>query len=229
MALLEYNLKGMQQKNVPASDRKAVFCRPGYESDGLLLHSHRLNDLLDEVLIGERINAVPRISRPAVPDPSYRLADLEHQAIANLLTQFTAKGPEALEGWLRQCWWLTALPQQLNRFRDSRPTQILYLVPQDADNPASKFVFMEKDRKGKLSKAEQLQNIRHKEDTVPKNRFWLQRDYHAILQTTAKSFEISVEKAASRFGEISIPLNEDGQKQFSYSPQVGLTEIKQGK
>lgn len=229
MVLMEYNLKGMQQRNVHANDRKAVFCRPGYESDALPLRSHRLNDLLDEALIYERINAVPRISRPTTLDPNYRLADLEHQAIATLLTQFTAKGPETLEGWLRQCWWLTALPQQLNRFRDSRLTQILYLVPQDADDPASKFFFMERDQKGKLSKAEQLQNIRHKEDSVPKNRLWLQRDYHAILQTTAKSFGISVGKAASRFGEISIPLNEDGQKQFSYSPQLGLTEIKQGK
>ncbi|MFZ6755475.1 type I-F CRISPR-associated helicase Cas3f [Undibacterium sp. Dicai25W] len=229
MVLMEYNLKGIQQRNVPAIDRKAVFCRPGYESDALPLSSHRLNDLLDEALIGERINAVPRISRSTILDPNYRLADLEHQAIANLLTQFTTKGPETLEGWLRHCWWLTALPQQLNRFRDSRPKQILYLVPQNADDPASKFVFMEKDQKGKLSKAEQLQNIRHKDDAAPNSRFWLQRDYHTILQATAQSFGISEEKTASRFGEISIPLNEDGQKKFSYSPQLGLTEVKQGK
>ncbi|MBR7800391.1 type I-F CRISPR-associated helicase Cas3f [Undibacterium fentianense] len=229
MALLEYNLKGMQQKNVLAIDRKAVFCRPGYESDSLPLRSHRLNDLLDEALIGERINATSRISRPAFLDPHNRLADLEHQAIANLLTRFDAKGPESLEGWLRQCWWLTALPQQLNRFRESRPTQILYLVSQDENDPEGKFVFMEKDQKGKLSKAETVQNIRHKEDTAPKNRLWLLRDYQAILQATAECFGISMEKAASRFGEISIPLNEDGQKQFSYSPQLGLTEVKQGK
>ena len=88
---------------------------------------------------------------------------------------------------------------------------------------------MEKDQKGKLSEAEKLQNICHKEDKAPKNRLWLERDYQTILQTTAKSFGISAVKAASRFGEISIPLNEDGQKQFSYSPQVGLTEIKRGK
>jgi CRISPR-associated endonuclease/helicase Cas3 len=229
MALLEYNLKGLKQKNVPANDRKAVFCRPGYEGGAWTLRSHRLNDLLDEALIGDSINAVPRISRPAKLDPHNRLADLEHQAIATLLTQFTAKGPEALEGWLRQCWWLTALPQQLNRFRDSRPTQILYLMQQDTDDYATKFVFMEKDQKGKLTKAEQVQNITHMDDDVPKNRLWLHRDYRVILQATANNFGISLEKAASRFGEISIPLNEDGKKKFCYSPQVGLTEIKQGK
>jgi len=49
------------------------------------------------------------------------------------------------------------------------------------------------------------------------------------LQATANNFGISLKDAASRFGEISIPFNEDGQKKFCYSPHVGLTKIKQGK
>lgn len=225
IALLQYNLKGFKQLNAEIKKRKAVFCRPGYESDSFVLNSHRLNDLIDEKSIGERINASPRISRPATLDPQNSLADLEHYSIANLLTQFNARGPESLEGWLSQCWWLTALPQQLNRFRSTSPTQILYLMS-DSDDSSTKFIFMEKDQKGNLAKAEKTQRISHKVDTVLKNRLWLQRDYQQILQQTAKRFNITVAKAASKFGEISIPLNEDGKKQFSYSSQMGLIEIK---
>lgn len=226
IALLQYNLKGLKQSNTPNKQRKAVFCRPGYESDSFTLHSHCLNDLIDEKSIGECINAVPRISRPITLDPHNRLADLEHQAIASLLTKFKAKGPESLEGWLSQCWWLTALPQQLNRFRDSRPTQILYLVPEDPDDPTTKFIFKEKDQKGNLVKVEQMQRISHKEHVTAEGRMWLLRSYRKILQHTADKFGINLEKTASRFGEISVPLNEDGSKQFSYSAQFGLTEIK---
>jgi len=225
MALLEYNLKGFKQIHTQTNQRKAVFCLPGYEGE-VVLNSHRLNELIDEKSIGERINAVPRISRPLVLDPQNRLADLEHHVIGNSLTQFTNKGPEALEGWISQCWWLTALPQQLNRFRESAPTQILYLMPEKPDEPDTKFIFQEKDQQGNFSTAEQTNNINHKEDDLSDNRLWLPRDYQQILQQTAEKFDISFYKAASKFGEISVPLNEDGSKQFSYSPQFGLSEIK---
>ncbi|MEB0139127.1 MULTISPECIES: type I-F CRISPR-associated helicase Cas3f [unclassified Undibacterium] len=226
IALLQYNLKGFKQSGTKVKQAKAVFCRPGYESDSLILYSHRLNDLIDEQSIAERINAVPRISRPTDLDAHHRLADLEHQAIANALTQFKAKGPESLEGWLSQSWWLTALPQRFNRFRASRPSKILYLMPEDGSDPACKFIFMEKDQKGKLAKVEEMQRISHNAHTVAEDRVWLMRDYRNILQHTADIFGISVESAASRFGEISVPVNEDGSQKFTYSAQFGLTEIK---
>lgn len=226
IALMQYNLKGLKQINAESGKRRAVFCHPGYETDACILRSHRLNDLIDEKLVADRIDASPRISRKPTLDPYNNLAELEHFAIAKLLTQFGAYGPESLEGWLTQCWWLTALPQQLNRFRESRPTQILYLMPENQCDTDTKFIFMEKDDNGKFSKVEKIQGIRQNEDVVARNRLWLQRNYQEILEETANAFEIDVTKAASRFGEISIPLNEDGKKQFRYSPQTGLTEIK---
>jgi CRISPR-associated endonuclease/helicase Cas3 len=226
MALLQYNFKGFKQVNVEASKRKAVFCRPGYERDSAILNSHRLNDLISEKLIAERINASLRISRSVTLDPRNNLADLEHYEIAKLLTQFNGMGPETLEGWLKQCWWLTALPQQLNRFRESEQTQILYLMPEDQYDTDTAFIFKAKDEKGNFSKAEQMQSISHKAATVAGDRLWFKRDYQKILEAIANGFGITVEKAASRFGEIVIPFNEDGKKQFSYSPQTGLTEIK---
>ena len=71
-----------------------------------------------------------------------------------------------------------------------------------------------------------MQRIRHKENAMPENRMWLVRDYQKILKQTAVEFGITVEKAASRFGEISVPLNEDGRKQFYYSSQLGMTDVK---
>ena len=225
MALLQYNLKGLKQLKTETNKRKAVFCHPGYESDSFPLKSHRLNDLINEQSVGERIDASLRILRSITLDPYNCLADMEHDSIAKLLTNFTATGPESLEGWLSQNWWLTALPQQLNRFRASSPTQILYLMPENSNTSDTKFVFMAKDKKGNLTKAERMQKIEHKA-TLVSDRLWLQRDYQEILSQIATSFGIAVEKAASRFGEIAIPLNDDGKKKFSYSPQMGLVEIK---
>ena len=34
-----------------------------------------------------------------------------------------------MQGWLSGCWWLTALPQRLNRFRESAPQLKLFLMP----------------------------------------------------------------------------------------------------
>jgi CRISPR-associated endonuclease/helicase Cas3 len=225
MALMQYNIKGLEQLNEINKKRNAVFCNPGYEGGALVLQSHKLNDVLNEESINNCINAAPRIFKPAILEPCRYLTDLEHQAIADVLTDFKAKGPETVEGWINQCWWLTALPQQLNRFRDSRPTQLLFLMPEDSGNSKTKFVFMERNEKGSFSKVEIMQNISHKNESVSENRIWLYRDYLSILQTVAESFGIDIEKAASRFGEISIPLNEDGSKKFCYSPQVGLVEI----
>jgi len=224
MALLQYNLKGFKQLNMEFKNLTPAFCHPGYETSVLKLNSHKLNDLVDEQLIRERINATPRISRQETLDERNRLDDLEHFAIAGLLTKFNAKGPEALEGWLSQCWWLTGLPQQLNRFRESRPTQILYLMP-NPDERETKYVFMEKDKKGNLAKAELLQGISHNAHPIKENRLWLHRNYEVILEQTATKFGITEKRAASKFGEISIPLNEEGSKRFSYSPQTGLNEI----
>ena len=217
IAIMQYNLKALRQ------DKKPAYCRPGYEVKSLKLASNDLTQLIDEVAINKAINAIPRIQQPENLRPKYQLADLEHQAINNSLTQYQTKGPQGLQAWLSESWWLTAVPQQLNRFRDSRPDITLYLVWRD-----DKAIFCEKTECGEFIPCTERQNVTsfpaftHDE----KSKLWLERDYETALRrlidsnTQENEEEQLMLKKSKRFGEINFP--EAKNKGFFYSDQFGL-------
>jgi CRISPR-associated endonuclease/helicase Cas3 len=220
IAIMQYNLKALRQ------DKKPAYCRPGYEVKSLKLASNDLTQLIDEVAINKAINAIPRIQQPENLRPKYQLADLEHQAINNSLTQYQTKGPQGLQAWLSESWWLTAVPQQLNRFRDSRPDITLYLVWRD-----DKAIFCEKTECGEFIPCTERQNVTsfpaftHDE----KSKLWLERDYETALRrlidsnTQENEEEQLMLKKSKRFGEITIP-NSDKQK-LVYSDQFGMLSL----
>ena len=220
IAIMQYNLKALRQ------DKKPAYCRPGYEVNSLKLASNDITQLIDEVAINNAINAIPRIQQPENLRPKYQLADLEHQAINNSLTQYQTKGPQGLQAWLSESWWLTAVPQQLNRFRDSRPDITLYLVWRD-----DKAIFCEKTESGEFIPCTERQNVTsfpaftHDE----KSKLWLERDYETALRRLIDSNAQENEeeqlmlKKSKRFGEITIP-NSDKQK-LVYSDQFGMLSL----
>lgn len=220
IAIMQYNLKALRQ------DKKPAYCRPGYEVKSLKLASNDLTQLIDEVAINKAINAIPRIQQPENLRPKYQLADLEHQAINNSLTQYQTKGPQGLQAWLSESWWLTAVPQQLNRFRDSRPDITLYLVWRD-----DKAIFCEKTECGEFIPCTERQNVTsfpaftHDE----KSKLWLERNYETALRRLIDSNTQENEedqlmlKKTKRFGEITIP-NSDKQK-LVYSDQFGMLSL----
>lgn len=222
IAIMQYNLKALRKDAGPA------YCRPGYEVNSLKLATHDLCLLLDETALNTTINAIPRIQQPEILRAKQQLADLEHQVMNNSLTQYQTKGPQGLQAWLTECWWLTAVPQQLNRFRESSPDKTLYLVWQDG-----KAVFCEKTERGEFVSVGDRQNIK----TVlslsieGKTRLWMQRDYEIALSQLFDSDseeesqqEQSMKKISKRFGEITIPENKD--QGFFYSDQFGLFPYK---
>lgn len=225
MALMQYNLKGYLQKfDESKRKRTPVFSRPGYETGGKgLLKTHNLSELLEKQTITTCINATPRIMRSQDLTPGTNLVDLEHHVISKLLTNFTEHGPESLEGWISQCWWLTALPQQLVRFRASQPDIKLFLVP-EGDEEDPDFVFMEKDKKGVPTEVETLYRISHKTFQGDLGRIWFERDYLELLKEISKQYGFDLKKAALRFGEISIPKEENNSTRFLYSPQNGFVK-----
>lgn len=220
IALMQYNLKGLRKDGRPA------YYRPGYENNKTLkLATHDLSQLIDVANLSAGINAIPRIQQPDVLRPKQQLADLEHQAMMNYLTKYTEKGPQCLQAWLTECWWLTALPQQLNRFRESSPDIVLYLVWEDG-----KTIFCEKNEHGQFIPREEINNIVHAEplkDTAIKN-LWLERDYEVELrhlyqtdgQDTEKQEKQFMKEKSRRYGELALP-DRDGQS-FVYSNQFGL-------
>jgi CRISPR-associated endonuclease/helicase Cas3 len=218
IAIMQYNLRALLRQ-----DGKPAYCRPGYEVNSLKLVSHDLCQLVDEATINATINAIPRIQQPKTLRPKQQLADLEHQVMNNSLTQYQAKGPQGLQAWLSECWWLTAVPQQFNRFRESSPDITLYLVWQEG-----KPVFSEKTERGKFIPFGDRQNIKIAPSLTEevKSKLWLERDYEAALRrhldsdTEESQEEQAMKNKSEGYGEISFPENKD--QGFFYSDQFGL-------
>jgi len=214
IALMQYNLKGLLGK------QNSVFCRPGYESPEHRLKTHDLKQLVDVAALSERLDAEPRINKPALLKPETNLADLEHQTIHHLLTDYSKQGPESMQGWLAGCWWLTANPQAFVRFREGHPQVLLYLIPNEDDE----WQFVEKGQYGEppitrekmygIGKNEQLTN-------QEKQRLWMFRDYETLLLELEKP---SLEKTALVYGEIGLPTygKDPNDLSFVYSSQFGL-------
>jgi CRISPR-associated endonuclease/helicase Cas3 len=222
LILLDYNHKGWKQHR-GAENIRPVFVRPGYESPELQFSSHALSDLVNDESIRERIDAVPRIKRRDSLEPTKNLVEMEHYWMERLLSDYSAVGPETANGWISDWWWLTALPQQFTRFRDSKLTQMLYVVPQTEDPECTKFEFAQKDDFGVPRSVEKLLNIHWDSDLeVVQQRLWNNWDYQTILENVAAQFAISPYQAACRFGQIDIEIQHGGSNQFVYSPHFGL-------
>lgn len=221
IAVMQYNLNALRQDGRPA------YCRPGYETAKTLrLTTHDLCQLVDETALNHVVNAVPRIQQSESMQPNQRLADLEHQAMHLILTRYDQKGPQCLQAWLNECWWLTAVPQQLNRFRESEPDMNLYLVWRE-----SKAVFCEKSERGEFISRQSRNDITEHDELTEtmRSRLWLERDYRqALLEQIGTEnqfnadFEQLITKESERFGEITFPKRGSNDRKWFYSDQLGL-------
>ena len=217
IALLQHNLKTVKAGNQPG---KKYFCRPGYE-DKIVLDTHDLCKLIDTKAIAESVNAIPRIQKPLYLNYRNSLADLEHMVTQNLLANYMGVGPEKLQGYLAECWYLTALPQALNPFRKGEPTTKIFLMYEpDGD----RYIFIEKDEQGHPINREKILNISHQ--GISKNqekRLWLKRDYGVRLEQYAEQRDWSKKRTSLRYGELSFVYREN--QEYEYSDQFGLITI----
>ncbi|NOR71762.1 MAG: type I-F CRISPR-associated helicase Cas3 [Methylomarinum sp.] len=213
VALLQHNLRGLKNK-------KTAFCYPGYENEDFHLNSHDLAKLIAVEKIAERLDSQPRISRIDQLQPHDNLVDLEHHCIENLLNKPEAIGPETLQGWLSSDWWLTGLPQEYIRFRNSSPQAIRYLVPHEQFD--DKWRFAEKDDQGEIVPNDS--DIKHYSLSDKElERLWLYRDYEQLLLALNQGEDLT--KLALIYGEINLPSYGDNSNnlEFSYSNQLGLS------
>lgn len=227
IAIMQYNLKALQGKPV-------AYTHPGYEqppgnaSGQLQLETHDLNELLLGCEIEKSITAIPRIQKSPILMPSKRLVDLEHQTMTYLLTQYDQVGAESLQGWLKQVWWLTALPQYLSPFRQGNQSIRLYRI---RDRKSDDWVFAEKTAQGELIPRSLMNDIQPLQpiESSQTHRLWLNRDYAELLKIISEAKDISLNKAAERYGEISIQVYSDEvpNLRFDYSDQFGLQKRAQ--
>lgn len=224
MALLQYNLKGYRD---PQADN--VFSRPGYEQGTWqLAPSKSLDDVLDLKVITKSVDAVPRIQKDSAA-PSKKLAALEHFAISRTLGCHyltgevkggLARSPQTLWGYTDDYWWLTALPQQFNRFRNSAPGLSLYRVLDEQSGP----VFKVYDRRTGWVHIEKSMGIQNQ--LLPEKlqqRLWLVRDYVALVMAHSHQRDESPERISQLMGELSLSFYQDGNR-YRYNDQLGLVK-----
>lgn len=218
IGLLQYNLKALLQ-----GGDKPAFCRPGFESPRQPLATHDLNLLIPAEHL-QSITAAPRIRCTAELKPANNLADLEHYCIQTLLTSYGKHGPESLQGWLSECWWLTALPQHLTPFRRQDCQQTLFDVPDEKAD----WLFVEKLPQGGVNTVESTYKIERVGLTdLERERWWLYRDYAELLEQQAVDKEWSLTDTALHYGEINVRIDDNDLQTgerfvFAYCEQLGF-------
>ena len=205
---------------------KVAFEKPGFELNNarFRLQTKDLKQLLDIQQIETSINAIPRIQAKQPLHATQNLADLEHAVTADQLTSYDKNGAKPLNGWLSEMWYLTALPQRFNPFRQSSPNIQLFRVMKNR-----KLAMCEKDDFGQYIDRSQCYSITNMElNDLEKQRLWLNRDYCDILRRLAvdqngetDNIDEKIEALSKRYGEIMLPeYLED--KKMMYSDQFGL-------
>ncbi len=226
IALMQYNLKGIKElPNPEPNDNTKVFNKPGFEIL-IKLKSHKLNDIINAQDIQQRLDAIPRIQKPQYMDVHFmrrinqaeNLAELEHAATWLCLTNYKAKGPDTLQGFLVEHWHITALPQFLTPFRKSQKTTKVFLAF-DVNKEESKFC--EKNNEGYAVDREQILSIvRYKLSDLANSRLWIHRDFDASCALLSEQQEISQRIISLRYGEVNFPHSE--KQQYIYNDQLGL-------
>ena len=205
IAIMQYNIEAL------TTGKQIVFAKPGFECRQYLLSSHDMNCLVNTQQLANGINAVPRIVRPEQLYPHDKLVHLEHQVL-NDFRDLTLHGAGYIHGWQEEAWWLTALPQQFNKFREGKQEIELCLQDKEGDGLA----FYEQDSQTKeWVKREAAYGIVHEQVEVGE-RFWLKRNYQQALADYSASKEGRM--ADVRIGVLTIP----GHSDWRYADQFGM-------
>ncbi|SGZ16822.1 Putative uncharacterized protein [Moritella viscosa] len=226
IALMQYNYKAFKDGNQKG---EKYFIRPGYEEYiKNAFPTHDLCQLVNESHVSKNLNAIPRIY-PLPPSEQQRLAALEHRVTRDTLCSYDSYGPEALEGYLSQAWFLTALPQKLNPFRQSEPNTKIFFVANSDHEPC---YFSQKDEQGcrvtdiygDLINVEGLLQITHVElSDYERSNLWLERNYLNLLSEHTDEINLpTVRQVSLRYGELSFVMREG--KKYEYSDQFGLIQ-----
>lgn len=199
VAVMQFNIKGLK------NEKGLAFIRPGYESQTYQLQSHDLTQLIDVDAFAARIDAIPRIQKANILHPTQKLIDLEQQTMADFNDK-KGIGPATCNGWQNEWWWMTALPQQCNRFREQIVDNLtLYAVYCQGD-----ITFQEYDERKKIyeSRNKDLGIQPYEADDMMKQRLWLSRNYIHLLRkylSDTEDEEKELERISKKWGEVTIP------------------------
>lgn len=216
IALMQYNWKAYKEND---EEGEKYFNRPGYEEE-LTLDTHNLKQLIDADVIEKRLDAVPRIQKNEKLNYRTSLTDLEHFVTQSELTSYQRLGPETLQGYLQETWYLTALPQHLNPFRKTeKSTNVFLTYNEDKDS----CFFAEKDDSGDPIDREDILQIQRSElSNDEQKKLWLIRDYQSLLDEYAEKNESNKRRVSLRYGELSFVRRDS--TEYEYNDQFGLVK-----
>jgi len=217
IGILQYNWKAFVEQD---KAEEKYFQKPGYE-DKAIMETHDLYNIIDQTQIAQRLDAVPRISKPTNLNYKNDLAHLEHHVTQLELTNYKNKGPQSLQGYLTEHWFLTAMPVVATPFRHSQPSLNIFLVYNEHKETC---VFCEKDEQGYAITREDTLGIERLSLTqTQQENLWLTREYQVLLTNYVKEESLPNKRRVSlRYGELNFNYNDS--KQYQYNDQLGLVE-----
>lgn len=249
IAIMDYNILGLKEEggvghaNGPMDynilglkEQKRAFIWPGYEDGKYVLETHRMEELIDGKRLAQKIDAVPRIRKNTPLEPRKRLMDLEQQIMVDFNSR-TDKGPQCMNGWNRESWWMTALPQEMNRFRKSTMEEVkLYAKYEEVKLYAKyidgKVILCEWNEETSFSNVYSIEPYTGMTPDM-KKRLWLsdeERNYIKLLESLTAGHdgpkEELMKKYSEIFGEITVPVFENNTKTLLYSDQLGLFQLE---
>ncbi|MDQ6953552.1 MAG: type I-F CRISPR-associated helicase Cas3f [Mariprofundaceae bacterium] len=207
IAIMKYNYRALK-----TGGKKVAFRWPGYQEKMGDLTGYDLDKLVNTEELAKNLDATHRIKQTE----SSELASLEHKVIHKLLTNYESKGPESMQGWLDSDWWLTGVPQEYVRFRNSNQDLTVFLT--------ANHELKEKGDRGSVVTVGK-DSVAFKHDEL--HNLWLKRDYKALLKEQVDKLGLAIEKVELIYGEINLPTYGKPLKpnQFVYHEQLGLTKV----
>lgn len=211
VSILEYNLESLKD------NQDIIFRNPGYENSKNKLHSHDLKEIIDVKTINKSINSIPRL-KETVEQNAESLIKIEHNSIRDSLLNNKSFGPENLNGYYYNFWYLTGLPQIYSPFRASEKNERIYCIFDEDDNL---FKFYKKDNRGNKSEITNLNKIHFIENKISKS--WIVLDYENLIDKYKEILNMSYEKLVDTFSYIDIPISLlEKNYDWDYSEILGL-------
>jgi len=215
IALLSTNLRHLKRGSA-----QPAFCRPGFESNSMLLGSHDLRDLLRSEQYAP-LNATPRIVERDTLTPRDNLVDLEHDRLRAQM-----EGSGASNDIPNPLWWqtqvaLTAWFQGRKPFRQSEPSDPYTLLPDDFDE---QLVFSREEVSGDWTEQESL--IKREEIAEAQSMSWATPDYRVELEALALRLDMERKRCAQRFGRVELRRGQAEKQGWSYHPWLGFSSAR---
>ena len=212
---------GLMSTNIRALKGEGIaFHRPGYETEGFKLRTHQLEELLRNEE-QQRIDATWRICAHDSPDQQHRLSDLEHAVLNDLMLGSDSQEQVPVTWWWRTRAHLSGVLQAKHRFRNSTPTQVYWLLP-DEDNEGELKFFRRDENHIKPTSCENLRS--HLKPKLAERCHWLSTatDW-VLLEDYAAKRGSELKICARRYMTMELPTHGE-QSGWCYHPALGFSK-----